>query len=97
MCQYILKVHSTTTSVAVLGELGRRPMCVHYLLKMVTYWCKLTVMNNARYPRSCYKMLYELDNVGKTNWATHVNETLFKYGFGYAWIAQEVGNTHVLK
>jgi hypothetical protein len=40
-------------------------------------------------------MLYELDNVGKTNWATHVKETLFKYGLGYAWIAQEVENTYV--
>jgi hypothetical protein len=52
-------------------------------------------MNNSRYHRSCYKMLYELDNVGKPNWATHVKETLFKYGLGYAWITQEDGNIHV--
>jgi hypothetical protein len=40
-------------------------------------------------------MLYELDNVGKTNWETHVKETLFKYGVGHAWIAQDAGNIHV--
>jgi hypothetical protein len=49
MCKYILNIHSTTTSVAVLGELGRRPMFVHNLVKMVKYWCKLTVMNTSRY------------------------------------------------
>jgi hypothetical protein len=62
---------------------------------MVNYWYKLNVMKNSRYPRSGSKMWYELDNVGKTNWATNVRETLFKYVLGYAWIAQEVENTHV--
>jgi hypothetical protein len=96
MCKYILKVHSTTTIVAVLGELvDVLCLCITELKWLNIGVSELTVMNNYRYPRSCYKMLYELDNVGKTNWETHVKETLFKYGFGHARIAQEVGNIHV--
>ena len=37
-------------------------------------------------------MLYKLDLAGRISWVTRVKHLLFKYGFGYVWIAQEVGN-----
>lgn len=37
-------------------------------------------------------MLKNLDAVGRENWASHTRALLFRYGFGYVWIAQDVGN-----
>ncbi len=31
--------------------------------------------------------------MGRTNWASHVRLLLHRYGFGYAWVAQDIGNT----
>ena len=37
-------------------------------------------------------MLKQLDEAGRRTWASNIKELLFTYGFGYVWIAQEVGN-----
>ena len=39
-------------------------------------------------------MLRNLDEQGRTTWATYVNvkRMLFRHGLGYAWIANGVGN-----
>ncbi|KAL4220595.1 hypothetical protein ACF0H5_020992 [Mactra antiquata] len=52
-------------------------------------------MPSHRYPKCCYIMLRDLDNLGRRTWASKVRETLFKFGFGYAWIAQEIGDEKV--
>ena len=49
-------------------------------------------MPNYRYPRQCYRMLKSLTEAGKITWATYIKKLLFEYGFGYAWIADEVGD-----
>ena len=47
-------------------------------------------MQNNRYPKNCYKMLKSLDEAGRHTWASDVKKLLFKYGYGFVWIAQEV-------
>ena len=37
-------------------------------------------------------MLKDIDISGRWTWATEVKELLFRYGFGYVWIAQDVGD-----
>ena len=37
-------------------------------------------------------MLRTLDDAGKTTWASGVKHLLFEQGFGYAWLADGVGN-----
>ncbi|KAH3796548.1 hypothetical protein DPMN_150117 [Dreissena polymorpha] len=46
-----------------------------------------------RYPKRCNNMLRQLDEAGRTTWVTQVKRLLFQYGFGYAWIHGDVGNT----
>ena len=46
-------------------------------------------------PKQTYLMLYGLDNVNRTSWVTNVKNILFRYGFGYAWIVQDVGDRHL--
>ena len=68
------------------------PIFTDYYCKCVKYWISLTRMNNTRYPYHCYKMLRNLDNSGRTTWATKVKTILFKYGFGYVWVNENVGD-----
>ena len=49
-------------------------------------------MSSNRYPKQCYYMLMRQEEAGKLNWTAHVKDLLFTYGFGYAWIVQDVGN-----
>ena len=44
-----------------------------------------------RYPKQCYIMLKKLDENGKITWASRIKDLLFKFEFGYAWTAQDVG------
>ena len=52
-------------------------------------------MDTNRYPKQCYEMLRRLDTTGRHTWATNIKDLLFRYGFGYAWVAQEVGNENI--
>jgi hypothetical protein len=92
-CKFFLGVATNTTNVAVLGECGRHPLYVHYFVKCIGYWVKLIHMDNTRLPKASYNMLYLMDQNGKTNWVTKVKNLLFKYGFGYVFIMQEIGNS----
>ena len=52
-------------------------------------------MDNNKLPKAAYNMLFTLHQNGKENWVTKVKNLLFKYGFGVAFISQEVGNPKV--
>jgi len=76
------------------------------MTRCVKYWIKLTTMSSYRYPKQTYNMLRSLDESGRTynmlrsldesgriTWATHIKQSLFQFGFGYGWLANEVGDT----
>ena len=67
-------------------------MCVTYITNCIKYWCKLLCMSNHRYSKNFYNMLKSLDEARRNTWASNVRRLLYMYGFGYAWIAQEIGN-----
>ena len=48
--------------------------------------------NYNRYPYHCYKMLKRLDVAERITWASKVEEILFTYGFGYAWVYENIGD-----
>ena len=55
-------------------------------------------MNESRFPRKSYLMLYDLDAKGKRNWVTSVRLCLCQNGFGFVWQNQGVGDTsHFLR
>ena len=54
-------------------------------------------MDYQRYPKNCYKMLKMLDEAGKQTWGSKVRSLLYKCGFGYVWVAQEVGTVNAFK
>ena len=91
-CRYVLGVPSHTPNNAVLSETGRVPMYVRYFKRCIKYWLKVIAMPNNRYPNTCYRMLYQLDEHGRSTWATSVKVLLIRYGFQEVWDQQSVGN-----
>ena len=73
------------------GEYGSYPLYVDYYCRCIRYWIKLTRMSSVRFPNKCYKMLKNLDENGRNTWASKVRELLFRNGFGYVWIVEDVG------
>ena len=54
-------------------------------------------MSDLRYPKQCYTMLMLHEDCGRMNWSSKDKHLLFIYGFGFAWILQEIGNVpHVI-
>ena len=93
-CKQYVGLKQKTADFFALGECGRFPLAIFYMTQAVKYWIKLTQMTNDRYPRQCYLMLRALSDGGKTTWASHIKNLLYEHGFGYAWIADSVGNTN---
>ena len=91
-CRQFLGVGSQTPNVAVLGKCGRFPLFVIYYTKCVKYWLKLLTTENGELPKSAYNMSLALCEVGKINWVSHVKNLLFRYGFGFAFEYQKVGD-----
>ena len=74
----------------VVGECGRLSLCSEYYVKCVKYvWTNLLHMPNIRYPNNCYRMLKGLCYTGRKSSVKHL---LYIHGFGYVWLAQDVGN-----
>lgn len=93
-CKKYIGLKQNTNDAFAIGECGRLPLAVTYMTQAIKYWLKLLQMPNSRYPRQCYLMLKSLTDVGKITWATHIKSLLFEFGFGYAWIANEIGNSN---
>jgi hypothetical protein len=91
-CKWLLRVNTKTCNVMALGECGRYQMYTVYMVKPVKYWLRLLKMSNNRYPHQCYKLMYELDRNGRSNWASSVRCLLHKFGFNEVWLNQGVGD-----
>lgn len=93
-CKSILYVRRTTSTCMVLGECGRLPLCTTYYINCIRYWCNLLTMPTHRHPKQCYNMLKSLDDAGRNCWATKIRTLLYKYGFSFIWISQDVGDVN---
>ena len=71
-CKRLLEVGSTTSDAAVLGELGRSPVALHYKMRCIKYWLKLLKLPDQRLLKACDKMLTNLDENGRKTWANDV-------------------------
>ena len=89
-CKRFCCLSPNTSDSLALGECGRLPIAITYMVRCLSYWIKLLKMESHRYPKQSYIMLKRLDDAGKITWATHVKDMLFKFGFGYVWLAQEI-------
>lgn len=84
-CKRLCKLHINTADFLVLGECRRYHVAVNYILTCIEYWTKLISMPENGYPKQCYLMLRKIES-------TKIKVLLFEHGFGYAWIANELGD-----
>ena len=81
-----------TPNDLVYGETNRYPIVINSIVQCLRYWFKLLNMDRSRIPHKAYRMLFDLDSRGKTNWVSDVRLCLFRYGFGEVWLNQGVGS-----
>ena len=81
-CKRFLKLPDHTFHAVVRGECNFL-LIVLLQCKCIKYWIRLTRLSESRYPYQCYRMLRNLDRIGRITWATKSRDILFWYGFGY--------------
>ena len=91
-CKRLCYLSQNMCNFLALGECGRLPLCTFYIPNCIKYRLSILHMSSNRYPKQCYYMLMRQEEAGRLNWTAHVKDLLFTYGFGYAWIVQDVGN-----
>ena len=89
-CRHQMGVGSKSPSPAVLGECGRQRVYVICYYRCIKYWLKILYSQSGSLLESSYKMLYNLCNAGRQNWASDIRDILYKFGFGYVWEMQGV-------
>ena len=52
-------------------------------------------MGESRYPYQCYRMLRNLDRIGRIIWAIKIREILFLNTFGYVWVYENIGDVNI--
>ena len=93
-CKRFVGLHQNTADFLALSECGRYPISITYMSRCIKYWAKILQMPDHRYPKQCYAMLRSLSEAGKTTWATNVRMLLYKYGFGYVWESNTIGDVN---
>ena len=68
-------------------------MAVHYICNCIEYWTKLINMPDHIFPKQCNNMIRSLEESGRITWASKIRSLLFKHGFGFVWISNEVGDS----
>ena len=95
---YLVWVSSNTSNAAVMGELGRHPLYIHYFCRCIKFLLNI-IHNNASAPRlrtSMYKNLKSLDDNGTHTCATQIRYLLYRYGFGHVWLNQGVQDNPII-
>ena len=76
-CKRFCCLGTNTADCLALGECGRLPLAIIYLLRCLEYRVKLLRMEASGYPKQSYIMLRRLDEIGKSTWATNIKNLLF--------------------
>ena len=94
-CKSELGVGSKAATLAVLGECGRNHLSILCNIKAISFWIKLLSLPDENLVKSCYNLLYVQCERGKKNWASRIKQLLFQYGYGYAWLNQQIEDKNI--
>ena len=96
-CKKILGVKCQTQNSFIYGELGRHPLKLRRLVRVIKYWFKIISSSEEKYVKLVYKMmLSDLENRPEQKyWAKSIKTLLENIGFYHAWLNQGVGNVEV--
>ena len=90
--KYILRLNKSTSTVMLLGELGKLPISEVIKARVLNFWFKTVTCQNSR--KLC-KVMYDLllsmfkKNIGLTsNWLKYVKQSLDRLGLSFIWLTQ---------
>ena len=92
-CNQILGVKCQTQNSFIYGELGRYPLKIRRLIRVIKYWFK--IISCSKYVKLAYNMmLSDLENhPEQKSWVKSIKSLLESTGFYHVWLYQGVGNT----
>ena len=90
----ILGVRKTVPNVYVYKELNQEPIINIRLFRIVKYWLKILRLKDSNPVKIIYKTLKRDIEINQniTNWVSLLKNNLEKFGFGYAWVQQDIPN-----
>ena len=88
-CKRVLGANQNACNDAILADLGRFPMFIYSARRSIKFWLRILSLPNDRYLKLCYNMLFYYDNIGCTNWVTHIRKHVYENSYGYVWEQQE--------
>jgi exonuclease III len=83
-CKSLLGVHSRSTNVAVLGELGRLPLVTSAITNAIGFWLHILSSDKDSLVYQAYQEQLKTDN----NWASFIRDILTDLGFRHIWSNQ---------
>ena len=94
MMKWYMNVATRTPNTMVYGDTGRYPLRINAALRSVKYWLRLLRMDDERYPRQMYQMMF--DSSGEQcNWVSRVKTLSLLYSFDREWSNQRVENENI--
>ena len=95
LLKYSLHVNQRKTNSMIYGEVGRCPLKINILSRLLTYWARIVTNANLNKLTSLmYKLLLNLHrrDIFHSPWLMLVKTTLNNLGMTYIWNEQYVGN-----
>ena len=91
-CKYLLNVSKFTPSCMIYNELGRFPIIVSVIERVLNYWAKLeSPMSENKWSGLLYRIVRDQHDHGylKSKWCTFVQSNLNNCGLGFLWIEKK--------
>ena len=88
-CKESISAKRRATSVVILSEVGRTPLCIDIKIKIVKYWLK-RFKTKKHYLKSLYEDMLQCWN--GCNLFCQVKHVLLSLCFGEVWYSQHVNN-----
>ena len=85
-CKITLEIKTSTLGYIVYGELGRYPLRITIMKRMIGYWCTFLLSKQNRLINHLHRIMYNTDN--STNWSNKIKNILDAHGLSDIWINQ---------
>ena len=79
-----MKTRTSNAGTCIYGEIGRYPLYINQIIRVIKYWFKVVNSNNCIIQVSYKCSLLDCIN-GKQYWTSRVKDILCKNGYGYIW------------
>jgi hypothetical protein len=98
-CKHLLGVHNKAANFPVLAELGRFPITLHIITKLISFWLHIIESHDDSLLKQVYtSMTAQLTQKGQGNkWLTFIRDILESLGFKHVWNNQSTLSPAKLK